>query len=239
MRASARAGASHARTSSSSTGRWVSPPKAIGSSRTTRQRVDAMTTPTAPGTRASSWYSAKPGGRNRSKQSHGMSTTRATPSAPRSIQSWVIAPPESLATTVTSCRSSAPTSSPSRPAMPSGVRSASARIARRCAPSGRSGSTQRKRSASSATTPSQTRPSTSSPWTKSSVGPSAGPTSRTRSGPADRSRSRTRAAGSSGTVRGAAPRRARARAARRARKPSVRPESGRGADPEGGATTSR
>jgi hypothetical protein len=84
----------------------------------------------------------RPGGKlpNASQEA---STTRPTRGAPPLMSIWVIAPPVSLPTSVTSARPSRSRNSPTSRAMPGSDRSALGFMTGRCAPSGRVGATHR------------------------------------------------------------------------------------------------
>ena len=138
------AGRSQAAVTSLGTRRFVSQPNASGSRRSGGSRSDCTTGYTAPGTRASHCSGRNIGGRKFSNVSHGVSTTRPIRSVfPDASRICVSAPPVSLATSVTSRRSSLSRNSPIRAATEGGLKSALGFIGIVWEPSGQSGTMQR------------------------------------------------------------------------------------------------
>ena len=178
MAASRRLGRTYELTVASGIGRLVSHPNPIGSRCTNRDRSTWTSSHVPPGTFASRGSSANIGGKNRSKLSDGVSTTRPIRSGCRVMRIWVSAPPVSFATTVTSCKSSRSMNAAIRSATPGGVRSAPG-IACSWEPSGQSTAyVWKPASTSPGTTWRQRSALTSKPWTNTATGPLEGPLSK-------------------------------------------------------------
>lgn len=152
-------------------GRLVSSPNTNGSRCNGLSRRSWVCSQVVPGTRSSRVRKLNCGGKNLWKLSDGVSTTRPIRSGCRVIRSWVSAPPVSLATTVTSFRSSASRNSAISRAMPGGVRSASGFIGSVCAPSGQSGARHRCSRLTAGTTLRHRSALTSRPCTNTTGGP--------------------------------------------------------------------
>jgi hypothetical protein len=154
--------------------RIVSQPKASGSRLSGRKRIGCMNSPNSVGESlplSTSVLPVRPGGKL-SNASQETSTIRLTRVAPSQASSWTSAPPVSLPMSVTSFRSRRSRSSETSRASPRGDRSASARIAWRCAPTGSVGATQRCSGDSSAITCSHSEASIMRPGSSTIVGPS-------------------------------------------------------------------
>lgn len=111
--------------------RRVSHPNAIGSRRSGRSLICCMNSPNIRGESlpvSTSVLPVSPGGKL-SSASHETSTTRPRRAAPSHMSSWTSAPPVSLPTRVTSCRSRRSRNSATSRATPGSDRSASACIA--------------------------------------------------------------------------------------------------------------